>query len=210
VPDEKVRVLRNGVDLKLFSPPRDREAARRRFGLTGPTMVSVGALIERKGHHITIGALPNLPGVRLLLAGKGAEQANLEALAKRLGVADRVSFLGQQGHEVLPELYAAADLSVLSSSREGWANVLLESMACGTPVVATAIWGTPEVVAVPEAGRLMAARTAEACAEAVKALLADPPDRAATRAYAEGFSWDATTQGQIELFQSILTRRHNQ
>jgi teichuronic acid biosynthesis glycosyltransferase TuaC len=202
----RIRVLRNGVDLDTFRP-HDRAPARARLGLTGPTLLSVGALIERKGHHVTIGALPLLPGVGLMLAGEGEERPRLAALAQRLGVADRVRFLGQQPHDALPALYSAADVSVLSSNREGWANVLLESMACGTPVVATDAWGTPEVVAAPEAGRLMAARTPEACAAAVTALLADPPDRAATRRYAEGFSWAATTRGQIELFTSILERR---
>lgn len=209
VQEEKVRVLRNGVDLKVFRP-NDRNVVRQRLGLTGTTILSVGGLVRHKGHHVTIGALPRLPGVRFLLAGKGPEQGGLQALAKQLGVADRVTFLGQQDHEALTDLYSAADISVLASSREGWANVLLESMACGTPVVATASGGTPEVIAAPEAGKLMTSGTTEACADAIKALMADPPDRAATRAYAEGFSWDATTQGQIELFRSILNRRHNQ
>ena len=93
---------------------------------------------------------------------------------------------------------------MLASSREGWANVLLESMACGTPVVATNVWGTPEVVAAPEAGVLMAERTPQALAQAVQALFASYPDHAATRRYAERFSWDDTTRGQLELFQRIL------
>jgi glycosyltransferase involved in cell wall biosynthesis len=79
-------------------------------------------------------------------------------------------------------------------------------MACGTPVVASNVWGTPEVVAAPAAGRLMAARTPEALAKAAREVLADPPSRNATRAYAEGFSWDATTRGQKMLFSRILDR----
>lgn len=93
---------------------------------------------------------------------------------------------------------------VLSSSREGWANVLLESMACGTPVVASRVHGTPEVVAASEAGVLMAERTPQGVADGVNRLRADYPDRAATRRYAERFSWDDTTAGQLEIFQSIL------
>jgi teichuronic acid biosynthesis glycosyltransferase TuaC len=108
----------------------------------------------------------------------------------------------------LRSYYNAADVMVLASSREGWANVLLESMACGTPVVASSVCGTPEVVAAPAAGRLMADRTAVSLVQAVTMLRADIPDRAATRRYAEGFSWDATTQGQIDLFENILVGRN--
>jgi glycosyltransferase involved in cell wall biosynthesis len=206
VPPERVRVLRNGVDLHHFTP-RDRAAARRRLGVDGKVIVSVGALIERKAHDIAIGALERLRDVTLVIAGEGPERAKLEAQARRLGVAERVKLLGQQGQDALPDIYSAGDISVLSSSREGWANVLLEAMTCGTPVVASSVWGTPEVVAAPEAGLLMAARTPEACAAALQQLFANLPDRNETRRYAEGFSWDATTQGQLDLFGGILERR---
>jgi len=203
---DRVHVLRNGVDLKQFRP-MDRAVLRREFGIDGPALASVGYLIPRKGHEIVIGALPLLPGTTLLIAGDGPEEAHLKSLAARLGVADRVRFLGRLPHDGLARLYGAVDALVLASSREGWANVLLEAMACGTPVVASNVWGTPEVVAVPEAGVLMRARTPEALAEAVRGLLASPPDRAATRAYAEQFSWDATTQGQLQLFTKIIDAR---
>ena len=113
--------------------------------------------------------------------------------------------LGLVQHNQLPQLYGAADALVLASSREGWANVLLESMACGTPVVASRIWGTPEVVTTSEAGVLMSERTASGVASGVKALMHSLPDRRATRAYAEKFSWDDTTQGQLRLFRGITT-----
>ncbi|MFN7197830.1 MAG: glycosyltransferase, partial [Hylemonella sp.] len=99
--------------------------------------------------------------------------------------------------------YSAADALILASSREGWANVLLESMACGTPVVATRIWGTPEVVASEAVGRLVPARAGEAFAQAVRSLLAAAPDRSAVRRYAEGFSWEATSQAQVRLFATL-------
>ena len=120
--------------------------------MQGPTLVSVGALIPRKGHALTIEALTRLPGWSLLIAGEGPERVRLQALAAQLDVADRVRLLGSLPHAELAGLYSAADLSVLSSAREGWANVLLESMACGTAVVASPIAGNPEVVAAPEAG----------------------------------------------------------
>lgn len=206
VPAERVRVLRNGVDLGQFAPA-ERKPARRALSLTRPTLLSVGHLIERKGHDLVVAAMALLPQAELLIVGDGPEEGALKALAGRLGVADRVRFLGRVPHEKLPALYSAADVAVLASSREGWANVLLESMACGTPVAASAVWGTPEIVTAPEAGLLLRERSPQAIAEAVEALLADPPDRKATRAYAERFSWDATTAGQLELFGDILRSR---
>lgn len=203
VPGRRVTVLRNGVDLQLFRPA-DREAERRRLGLAGPTLLSVGGLIERKGHHLIIQALAMLEGVTLLIAGSGPERAALERLAAATGVADRVRFLGLVAHDALAGLYNAADALVLASSREGWANVLLEAMACGTPVVATDVWGTAEVVAAPAAGVLVSERSPAALAEGVRRLWASPPERAATRAYAEGFGWEPTTRGQLELFGAIL------
>ncbi|MBV8653861.1 MAG: glycosyltransferase, partial [Alphaproteobacteria bacterium] len=107
-------------------------------------------------------------------------------------------------HKDLAEVYSAADVLVLASSREGWANVLLEAMACGTPVAASNVWGTPEVVAEPAAGLLAPERTGAAFADTIARLLAALPDRAATRAYAERFSWDATTEGQIALFRNLV------
>lgn len=209
VADNRVTVLRNGVDLALFKPLAGpcREAARARLGMQGIAAVSVGQLIERKGHHLIIEALPRLPGVHLYIAGDGPDRAKLRALAESLKVDQRVHLLGPLPHDHLPALYAAADVSVLASSREGWANVLLESMACGTPVVASRIWGTPEVVAVPEAGVLMPERTAAGVASGIKELLAALPDRARTRVYAERFSWDATTEGQLRIFNGIMARQ---
>lgn len=203
VAPDKVTVLRNGVDLETFHPMA-RPPAREKFRLRRPTLLSVGGLITRKANDLTISALPELPEHELLLAGEGPERAALQALAERLGVADRVRFLGRVAHHELAEIYSAADAMVLASSREGWANVLLEAMACGTPVVASNVWGTPEVVAAPEAGQLMPERTPAGAVQAIKTLFADMPDRAATRAYAEGFDWGPTTQGQIDLFKRVI------
>ncbi|KQY81980.1 glycosyltransferase family 4 protein [Pelomonas sp. Root1444] len=203
----RLHTLRNGVDLERFRPlPQDQMRAE--LGIGGdPLLLSVGHLIERKGHHVAIEALAALarqrPGARLVIIGEGEERAALTALAARLGVADRVRLTGSLPNTELLKWYSAADVLLLCSSREGWANVLLESMACGTPVVATDIWGTPEVVAAPQAGRLVAERTGAAFALGIESLLGAGVDRAATRSYAEGFSWQATTEGQLDLFHAI-------
>ncbi|MGC8470519.1 MAG: glycosyltransferase family 4 protein [Acetobacteraceae bacterium] len=204
-PAEKVTVLRNGVDTALFHPG-GREAARQALGLTRPTLLSVGHLIVRKGHHLVITALASLPDTDLLIAGEGPERARLEADIARLGLAGRVRLLGARPHGELQSLYAAADALVLASSREGWANVLLEAMACGTPVVASRIPGNPEVVQRREAGLLVEENTAAGIARAVRTLFAAPPARAATRAYAEAFGWEPTSAGQYALFRGLLRR----
>lgn len=204
-PAEKVTVLRNGVDLRTFHPLQDRGAARSELGLGDkPVLLSVGQLIERKGHRVIIEALRLLPDHTLLVAGEGPEHGTLQGLAKRLGVDRRVRFMGPQPHARLPFYYAAADALVLASSREGWANVLLESMACGTPVVASPAWGSREAVRSPEAGLVLDETTPEAVADGVRRLLSAPPARAATRAYAERFSWDDTTAGQLAVFRRAL------
>ncbi len=111
--------------------------------------------------------------------------------------------LGARPHAELPALYGAADILVLASSREGWANVLLEAMACGTPVVASNIPGNPEVVRDPAAGVITETNTPAGIAAAVRRLHAILPKREMTRAYAEQFSWDATTAGQLAVFESV-------
>ena len=203
---DKITPLRNGVDLQRFQP-MDRAAARATLGLERFTLLSVGLLDPRKAHDLIIKALPSLPDVDLLIAGTGPEKKNLEQLAQELGVADRVTLLGPVPQTELKTYYNAADALVLASSREGWANVLLEAMACGTPVVASNVWGTPEVVAAPEAGELMPERTPQGLVTALSKLRANYPDHAATRRYAERFSWDPTTQGQIDLFHSVMARK---
>jgi glycosyltransferase involved in cell wall biosynthesis len=205
-PADKITVLRNGVETDLFRPPDDRAAARAALLLNRPTLISVGALIERKGHHRAIEAMRQLPEFELIIAGEGPERERLGALIASHGLEERVRLLGPRPHRDLPVLYGAADASVLASSREGWANVLLESMACGTPVVAANIWGNPEVVQTPAAGLIYEPNTPDGIAAGVRRLFATLPDRSATRAYAEPFSWDETTAGQLALFRRVIGR----
>ena len=204
----RVHVLRNGVDLTLYHPPADRAAARRALGLQGPALLSVGHLIERKGHDRVIGALARLPEpVCLLIAGGGPLEAELRQLAERLGVGARVRFLGVLPPADLPAVYGAADALVLASSREGWANVLLEAMACGTPVIASPIPGNTEVVRSPAGGMIARENTAPSLAAAITAMLETPPRREDTRAYAEQFGWAEVSAGQLAVFCQVLAVR---
>lgn len=200
----KVRTLRNGVDLELFRPLPERTRIRGKLGIDGPMLLSVGHLIERKGHHLVIEALVQLPDMSLVIAGRGEMHSELERLAQRYGVAERVRFVGAVSQDDLVEYYNAADALVLASSREGMANVILESIACGTPVVGTPIWGTPEVISERRAGVLAKDRTPQSIVAAVESLMADRPSRADVREFAMRFSWDKTTQGQLEVFHRAL------
>jgi glycosyltransferase involved in cell wall biosynthesis len=211
--EDRTLTLRNGVDLQQFTPG-DRKAARQQFASSRFTWLSVGSLIPRKGHHITIEALARSLDCNLLIAGSGPLRAELELLAGRLGVGHRVRFLGDVPHAALPGVYRAADVMVLASEREGWANVLLEAMACGTPVIATNINGTAEVVRAPAAGRLMTARTPEALLAALSELRRNMPSFQETRAYAELFSWSQTANANKALLTDIAAAgyagRYNQ
>jgi glycosyltransferase involved in cell wall biosynthesis len=195
-------MLRNGVDLALFRPA-EREAARRRLGFVRPTLLAVGNLVPLKRHRLMVEALAQMTDTDLAIVGEGPERGAIDALAGRLGLSDRVRLLGRLPQDRLPEIYTAADLLLLASTHEGWPNVLLESMACGTPAIVSEIDGIDDIVATPEAGRIVSAIDPTRLAAAIRDLLQAPPSRAATRAYAEGFDWEATTRGQIELFRAI-------
>ena len=201
---DRVRVVLHGVDFGLFRPAEDRAAIRWRLGLSRPTLITVGHLTENKGHHLAISALRGLPGMELLIAGSGEEEQNLRDRAHRDGVADRVRFLGLVGQQDLPDYYNAADALVLASEREGIANVLMEALACGTPVVATAVWGAPEVITSDVAGVLIDERSAQGVADGVKRLFANRPERSATRKFVEPYTWEATTEAHLALLDSIL------
>ena len=203
---ERVRVLRNGVDLELFRPA-DRRAAREDLGLGRPTLLAVANLVPKKRHRLMVETLALLPDIDLVIVGDGPERPAVEALARERGLADRVRLMGAVPQDRLPAVYSAADLLLLPSSREGWPNVLLESMACGTSVIVSDIDGMADIVTAPEAGRIVAGPTPSGLAAVIREVLADLPDRAATRAYAERFDWQETTRGQIELFHEIVGDR---
>jgi glycosyltransferase involved in cell wall biosynthesis len=186
MPGDRIMVHYTGIDLKRFRPV-GRPAAKAALGVDGPLLVSAGALIPLKGQKLAIEALRELPGVSLILVGDGPERARLEALARPMG--ERVRFLGNRPHGELPGLLAAADAMVLPSEREGLANVWVEALACGTPLVISDVGGAREVVGQPEAGRLVA-RDPAAIARGVREVLADAADPRSVRKAAERFSWE--------------------
>lgn len=186
---DTIRVHYTGVDLDAFAP-QDRAAAKAHFGLEGPVALCVGALIPRKGQDRLIRALALLPEGTLLLAGTGPQQQALEDLARELGVAARVGFLGSVAHGALPRLYNAADVMALPSASEGLANAWVEALACGTPIVISDVGGARELLRDPAAGAIVE-RTPEALADALRDRFAHPVAPEAVRAAAMRFTWKA-------------------
>lgn len=195
----RARVVGNGVDLARFRP-LDRAEQRRALGLPAdaPVLVTVGGLCERKGFHRIIALLPELrqrfPGLRYLAVGgpspEGDWTERLKAQAHELGLADAVHFTGPVAPDALSRYLSAADVFVLATRNEGWANVFLEAMACGLPVVTTRVGGNAEVVCRPDLGEVVPFDDAPALRQAVERALGTAWDRAAIRAYAESNTWD--------------------
>ena len=199
VPAEKITMLRNGVDATFFKPVA-RDTIRRKLNMHGFVMLSVGNLVPAKCHDLVIEAAAQIPDAELLIIGQGPEQDRLHKLITDRGMENRARILGNMEQVMLRDYYGAADVLVLASEREGWPNVLLESMACGTPVVATKVGAATSIVSTPQAGVLAYARSTEALLEAIHQLRDRYPDRAATRSHAEQFSWDETSAGQMQIF----------
>ena len=221
VPASQVAVVPCGVDVTHFCPePRadeptwdERLARRARYRL-----VTVGRLVARKGYDTAVEALAALPETELVIAGGGAgtatepEQVRLEALARRLGVADRVRFAGQVGRAAMPALLRSADVVVCSPWYEPFGLVPLEAMGCGVPVVATAVGGMLDTVVDGETGALVPPHDAAALAAATGALLADPLRRAAygragARRARARYSWDAVAADTEAVYASALASR---
>ncbi|MGJ3629575.1 glycosyltransferase [Sphingomonas sp. MMS24-JH45] len=174
--------------------------------MAGPLVVSLGALIPRKGHDIVVDAVARLPGVTLAILGEGPERSSsLERQVARLGIGDRVRLLGSVPHAEVPRWIAAADAMALASSSEGLANAWVEALACGTTLVVPDAGGAREVVTSPAAGRIVP-RTAEGFAAALGAL-ARPPDPAVVRATVSDFTWEANTAALYDHLRALVDRR---
>ncbi|RMF16954.1 MAG: glycosyltransferase family 4 protein [Alphaproteobacteria bacterium] len=205
---DRVTTICNGVDAERFRPIA-RDEARCRLGLAedGPLLLSVARLDRAKGQACLIEALGSLPRARLLLVGAGPDRRRLVRLARRLGVGERVAFVGEVAHDRLPLFYSAADIFLHAAIREGCPNVILEAMACGLPVVARAVGGVPEILAEPVAGRLLAADAdPRTFAEAVRSLIASPASPAAVRSRAMRFSWSEVSERLEEVFRQVRAK----
>jgi glycosyltransferase involved in cell wall biosynthesis len=207
---ERITVHYTGLDRDRFRPfghTQLRSQLSRELGFempdNAPLLACVGALIERKGQGIAIEALRDIPGARLVLIGKGEDEARLRALAVSEGVADRVHFAGSIDHDLMPLILSASDVMVLPTVSEGLANAWVEALACGTPVVTSDVGGARELISCDTAGRLVA-RNPSAVAAGINAVLANPPEREAVAALTEAFSWEANAEALAAHYERLL------
>jgi teichuronic acid biosynthesis glycosyltransferase TuaC len=197
VPETKIQVISNGVDVERFQPQEQR-AARQRLGIPeeGAVLLSVGSLIESKGHHLVIAAMAELgskwPELRLYIVGEGVYRPQLEDLIREKQLQGRIFLRGNRSNAELATWFSAASLSCLMSSREGWPNVVSESLACGTPVLATRVGGIPEILISPELGQ-MVSRDVPSIADGLDSALARSWNRQEIANYGRSRSWDAVS-----------------
>lgn len=206
-PADRMHVVPNGVDRDVFHYG-DQQEARAKLGIPREEtmLLSVGNLNELKGHALVIDAVARLQsrGIRASyhIIGTGEEESRLAAKIAALGLQGRVHLQGSVPNERLRPWYQAASAFVLASSREGWPNVLNESLACGTPVVATKVGGVPEIVRHGENG-LLTERSAEAIAVAIEGVLAASWDRPALAAAAARRGWSDVAASLEVLFRKL-------
>jgi len=205
----KVSVISNGIDPDIFKPI-EKSDARKKLALNQEEkiLISVGALIERKGMHILIDALAEINrGEQLAfttyIIGKGEQKDNLQKAIDLHGLQDKVKLLGEVNNSDLPNWYNAADLFFLGSSREGWPNVVSESLACGTPVVATNVNGTPEILCSEEYG-ILVNRDAKSFTAGILAGFNKTWDREKIIEYGQSRPWTLVAREVFTVFQRVL------
>ena len=210
---DKIDVVANGIDPEKFQS-RDKHAARKtlELGRNRTIILSVGELIPRKGFHLLIRAMAILAreygrnDLQLVIAGEGTFRAELESLAGSLGQTDSVKLIGSVKHQDLPLWYNAADLFCLASSREGWPNVMVEALACGTPVVATNVWGNSEILHTDKLG-LLADEDELSIAKTIDAALSKEWNYDEISAMASKRTWGIVAGEMKEVFDSVVANR---
>jgi teichuronic acid biosynthesis glycosyltransferase TuaC len=205
----RITVIPNGVDANRFSP-MSKTHAKADLGLSSRRIVlSVGHLTPVKGFDLLIQAVATLAqdrrfnDVLLVIVGEGPSRTALEDLASRLGVAGHVRLVGEIAHERLASWYNAADVFCLASVREGWPNVVLESLACGTPVVAVPAGGIPEILSSEKIGTIVGRHPKE-MADGIAVALERAWNRDALLAHARQHSWESTADAVSTVFRSAL------
>lgn len=200
---ERIEVIPNGIEVDRYTPDASLKTER-------PSLLFLGRLKKYKRVDLVLRAVARLAeeglDVRLDVGGTGDQADALQALARRLGIADRVTLTGFVSEERKLELLRSAWVHVLTSAKEGWGIANLEAAACGTPTVSSDAPGLRESVVHGETGLLVPHGDVEALAGALRALIEDDARRErmsrAAREFAAGFSWDASA----DAFEALLRR----
>jgi teichuronic acid biosynthesis glycosyltransferase TuaC len=204
----KVRVVPNGIDEERFRPS-SRESARRRLGwpVDGRLVLYAGALVPAKGllelerAFARLAVRTEMRDVRLVVAGTGPLAGSLELWREREALRTRVDLRGWQDHDRMADVLNAADVFVLPSHAEGNPVTVLESLACGTPVVGTAIAALAEILTPGCDGLLVPPRNEEALADALVDVLARPPDRdELARRARERYAWGSVARRIVGVY----------
>ncbi|VAV92222.1 hypothetical protein MNBD_ALPHA02-889 [hydrothermal vent metagenome] len=196
ISEDKLAVLLNGIDQSVFNTGVRPD---------GPNsyLLTIGNLIPLKGHEFILRSLKDFPEERLVIIGSGELENNLKTLAARLEISHRVTFLPNIPQKDLAPYYAGAKVTILMSSMEGMPNVILESLASGTPVIATNVGGIPEVVT-EDNGILLPARDTDALTAALKDALTRNWDREKISQGIAYLDWSETACKLHDLFSTIL------
>ena len=214
----KILVVGNGVDLNKFRQI-PKVSARHQLGLSNEAtvLVTVGGLVERKGFHRVLACLPDLvlefPNVLYLIVGGASAEGNWETKLKQkvadLGLESHVIFFGARPPDELKVILSASDLFVLSTRNEGWANVFLEAMACGLPIVTTDVGGNSEVVSSEDLGMIVPFGDQYLLKDAIHRSLIKEWDIQRILNYAKDNSWDKRVETLSAEFQAIYTTKVN-
>ncbi|PPD05281.1 MAG: glycosyl transferase family 1 [Methylobacter sp.] len=209
----KIKVIGNGVDTEVFHPV-DKLQARQSLGIDEQTkvLISIGGLVERKGFHRVLEILPELlksyPDLVYLIVGGDSPEGNirsrLEQQVESLGLTKQVRFLGAKPSYELKTALSAADVFVLATANEGWANVFLEAMACGLPVITTDVGGNREVVCAENLGTIVPFGDTPALLSALNQALQKQWDSVKLINYARLNSWETRVEVLVREFTELV------
>jgi glycosyltransferase involved in cell wall biosynthesis len=212
---DKIELVGNGVDTEKFFP-LDKQAARDELAIPADAkvLVSVGGLVDRKGFHRVIEVLPELiktyPNLIYLIVGgaspEGDNKEYLQGLVSQLTLQDHVRFLGALPSEQLNKPLSAADVFVLATANEGWANVFLEAMACGLPVITTDVGGNKEVVNDADLGTVVPFGDAQALTTALMDALQKKWQKNSIINYAKNNAWQKRVDKLINEFNQLVSK----
>lgn len=215
-PSDKITVIHSAVDASAYDSALSKWEARRILGVlpASPLLCVIGQLIARKGHHVLLDALPSLRNkfkdIRVLIVGSGAVRSRLEAQVHKLNLDGCVQFMGFRSD--ISTILRASDLLVHPALREGFANVGLQAMASGIPVVTTSVGGMPEMVQHEITGLVVPPGDSKTLAQAIEELLSNPGRRSMMGRLGqdivrESFSVEKMVDSNLALYQKVLASR---